>query len=109
MLSVGSPPLSSLANLLKQQGRICPTIRVQADSEKRDRKPGPVPPGFKGEIAAVRLACASCTLAQKHMCRAFACDVPNAFITQGTHIDAAKKMFANAEQDRPDGEMQLVN
>ncbi len=44
-------------------------------------------------------------LTQNHVCRPFARDVSNAFITQGTHIDAVKKMFANTEQDRPNGEM----
>src|SRR5712671_470539 len=48
-------------------------------------------------------------LAQKDVGRAFARDVLCAFIAQSTHIDGVQKMLPGTEQDRPDGEMQLIN
>lgn len=49
------------------------------------------------------------TPAQEHVGRALACDVPGAVVTQGTHINAIQKTLPAAQQDRTDGEMQLVN
>jgi hypothetical protein len=43
---------------------------------------------------------ASRALAQKHVGRAFAGDLPGAFIAQRAHVDAAEEMFAGTEQDR---------
>jgi hypothetical protein len=43
---------------------------------------------------------ASRPLAQKHVGRAFAGDLPGAFIAQRAHVDAAEEMFAGTEQDR---------
>src|SRR5436309_3867819 len=52
---------------------------------------------------------ASRALAQKDVGRAFARDGLRAFIAQATHIDAVQEMLPGTEQDRPDGEMQLVD
>src|SRR5580658_1205651 len=43
------------------------------------------------------------------MGRAFSRDLFRAFVTQRTHVDVHPKMLPGAEQDRPDGQMQLVN
>jgi hypothetical protein len=48
-------------------------------------------------------------LAQKDVGRTFARDGPRAFIAQSTQIDAVQEMLPGAEQDRSDGEMQLVD
>jgi hypothetical protein len=48
-------------------------------------------------------------LAQKDMGRMFARDVLCAFEAQSTHIDVVQDMLPGPEQDRSDGEMQLVN
>src|SRR6266446_4969318 len=52
---------------------------------------------------------ASRALAQEDVGRAFARDVLRAFIAQATHIDVVQQMLPGTEQDRPDGEMQLVD
>src|SRR5712692_9991713 len=48
-------------------------------------------------------------LAQKDVGRTFARNVLRAFIAQGAHIDVVQEMLPGTEQDRSDGEMQLVN
>src|SRR4030095_4111755 len=48
-------------------------------------------------------------LAQKHMCRTFAGDILRALVAQNAHVDVSKEMLSRAEQDGPDGEMQLVD
>src|SRR5258708_6896939 len=48
-------------------------------------------------------------LAQEHVGRTLARDALRAFIAQSTHIDVVQEMLPGTEQDRPDGEMQLVD
>src|SRR3989454_884575 len=47
--------------------------------------------------------------AQEDVGRSFARDGLHDLVAQGTHIDAVQEMLPGTEQDRPDGEMQLVN
>src|SRR5882762_3493346 len=47
--------------------------------------------------------------AQKDVGSTFARDVLRAFIAQSTHVDVVQEMLPGTEQDRPDGEMQLVD
>jgi hypothetical protein len=40
---------------------------------------------------------------------AFARNIPRTFISQGPRIDTLQEILAAAEQDRPDGEIQLID
>src|SRR5262245_20946820 len=49
------------------------------------------------------------TLAEEHVRRALAGNVPVAFIPERTQIDAVQQMLSCAQEDRTDGQMQLVD
>src|SRR5216683_88122 len=51
----------------------------------------------------------SWALAQKDVSRAFARDMLRAFIAQSARVDVLQEMLSGSEQDRPHGEMQLVD
>src|SRR5881396_4088073 len=59
--------------------------------------------------AAPNILAESRALAQKDVGRTFARNVLRAFIAQSTHIDVVQEMLPGTEQDRSDGEVQLVD